>query len=77
MAKQLFQVWREGYVCTGNRDDARCLGEAEADSFEEACQIVLGDEETFNPERLTLWACRLFPSETLAREGFMITRRQR
>ena len=70
MKTQLFQVWREGYRITGNWDHARMMGEAEAATFEEACQIVLEGDEDFDPERLTTWACRLYPTETLAREYF-------
>ena len=70
MKTQLFQVWREGYVITGARGYAHLFGEAEAESFEEVCQIVLEGDEDFDPERLTTWACRLYPTETLAREYF-------
>ena len=70
MKTQLFQVWREGWVATEDRGYAARMGEAEADSFEEACQIVLEGNKYFDPERLTWWVCHLFPSGTLARERF-------
>jgi len=70
MGRQLFQVWREGYRATGDRDGAHKMGDAVADSFEEACQAVLEGDKSFDPKRLTWWGCRLYPSEALARKQF-------
>lgn len=70
-----FEVWAEGYAVTGEHGPAQLIGTAEAPTFAEACQAVMADKEErlwgrFDPERLTLWGCRLFRTATEARRSF-------
>lgn len=73
----LFEVWSEGYAVTGGSGQAQLIGEVEAETFAEACQKATDrakaegkDYGTFDPERLTLWGCRLFDNEADARRAY-------
>ena len=74
-----FEIWSEGYLATGMEgipEKARMLAEVEADSFQEACDKLCSDPDwqrrygNYNPERLTVWGCRLFDNEADARKSF-------
>lgn len=70
-----FEVWSEGYAVTGGSGPAQLIGTVEAPTFTEACQAVMADKDErlwgrFDPERLTVWGCRLFATEAEARKSF-------
>jgi len=65
-----YEVWAEGYKITGDSSGALLHGTAVAASFKEACDKVLKDSSTYNPETLTDWGCRLFDNEADARVSF-------
>lgn len=74
-----FQVWSEGYLATGMEgipEKARMLAEVEADTFQAACDALCSDPEwqrlhgNYDPERCTVWGCRLFGNEADARKAF-------
>lgn len=71
----IFDVWKEGFACTGQIATAELVGRMEADSFKAAVQ-KLYDELTpaarsdWDLERMTIWGCRLFDNEADARRGF-------
>lgn len=76
-AKQFktFEIWMEGFNVTGNTAQARFLGLVTAASFKDACVTFFTKENqekygTFNPETLSAWGCRLFPTEEEARASF-------
>ena len=75
-----YEIWVEGYAATGSYGEAQKIGEAEADSFDEAVQII--DEEIKHDGRdfgelrhektghWSFWGCRLFDNENDARASF-------
>jgi hypothetical protein len=72
-----FQVWVEGYQVTGDSGTHRLAGTVEAETFQEACDIVFSDStkseywrECYNSEKLKFWGCRLFDNATEAAEAF-------
>ena len=69
-----YEIWSEGYSCTGNSSGAIYLGTFEAESFKAACDLLAKSDKEFdrlyNPERMTFWGCRLFDNETDARKSF-------
>ena len=66
-ALPMHEVWREGYRITGESECAFKLGEAQAATFEEACDIVCSGKADYDANRLTVWGCRLFNNEADAR----------
>lgn len=70
---QYFDVWIEGYNVTGNSSDASFLGRARATSFKQACEMVVntvGMADSYDPDKNTVWGCRLFDNEPDARKAF-------
>ena len=76
---KLYEIWSEGYLCTGvegNPAKASLLGKVEAESFKDACIKLCSPKEfqarhgRFDPERLSVWGCRLFDNEKAARKSF-------
>jgi len=66
-----WEVWVEGYSATGDSAPARRLAESiEAETFADACELLLGKDGLFDAERLTYWGCKLFPTELEARKSF-------
>lgn len=66
----IYNVWMEGYQITGNSSDAQLLGSTDAESFQEACDLLLVDENLYDSERLVVWGCRLYDNEIEARKSF-------
>jgi hypothetical protein len=76
----IFEVWMEGYVATGESSGAHCLGTVEAENFDEACIKVAGEKSLDKtPEgelrrgrsgNYSIWACNLYPTEQEARASF-------
>ena len=69
-----YEIWSEGYRCTGNSSGAIFLGTFEAESFKTACDLLAENDKEFgrlyDSERMTFWGCRLFDNEADARELF-------
>lgn len=69
-----YEIWSEGYCATGDGlCPAQLMGEQDATSFQEACDIFFADERHkgyYNSERLSYWACRLYDNEKDARKSF-------
>lgn len=73
---QVFQIWREGYSCTGDNSKASLIATIEAANFDEACLQYCPriDEPPFiydaESKTWSFWGCRLFDNETDARAAF-------
>lgn len=65
-----YEIWREGYATTGLISKAGKMGELDADSFQQACDTLLGKHEAYVSSQLTYWGCRLFETEAAARKAF-------
>ena len=68
--KRTIQVWSEGYRATGDQADAMLHGTIIAKNFQEACNILFKDNDTYDSQALTLWGCRLYNNEREARKSF-------
>lgn len=72
-----FDIWMEGFSVTGGRGAAAYMDTVEASDFPSACQQLADRFEAegrdfgdYDPEDLSFWGCRLFPSEAEARKTF-------
>lgn len=65
-----YAVWSEGYRVSGAEGTARLHGSAVAASFQEACDMVLGELSQYDRSTRTYWGCRLFDNEQEARASF-------
>lgn len=66
-----YEVWREGWIATGNNERAFFYGIYEADNFREACKKAVKEhdsEEYFDENILSDWGCRMFDNEKDARK---------
>lgn len=61
--EKAFEIWAEGYAESGGRGVASFHGKVVADTFENACTKKFSEDTTFNADKLTLWACRLFDNK--------------
>lgn len=66
----LYEVWSEGYACTGERGLAIFHGEWEGLSFCQACNACFKDSSYHDQEKNNLWGCTLFDNEADARASF-------
>jgi len=71
---KVYDIWAEGYACTGESGGATLVGRVCAETFQEACNKYATDNEGFkrlyDPERLTYWGCKLFDNRHDAQESF-------
>lgn len=68
-----WEIWSEGYVATGEHGKAHFEGKIKAIDFHHACVTLLGDKLDKNRDgslKLSIWSCRLFPTEAEARKSF-------
>lgn len=67
-------IWSEGYIATGDHGLARFWKTIDAQSLQEATDLLARDDEKFRKHydrnRMTWWGCRLFDNEEQARETF-------
>jgi hypothetical protein len=67
----LYEIWAEGYWVQEGKADATLLGTAHGADFPEAVQNLIKIKprlaKDFDPNRMTYWGCRLFPTEAEAR----------
>ena len=70
----MYEIWIEGYKCTGEQVRAECLGSAAGNTFKEACNEFMKtypDSNIFYEKgNNTYWGCDLFDNETDARSYF-------
>lgn len=71
---KLYQIYAEGYQCTGQSSSAFFVGESYGRNFKEACVNYAKTDkkfaEYFDIERMTLWSCRLFDNLHDAQKRF-------
>lgn len=71
---KLFNVYIEGYCCSGDSSKASYLGQFKGKTFEEACERALKekswDMSYYDRKSNTYWACRFFDNEEDARKCF-------
>lgn len=70
-----YEVWIEGYAATGEHGAAKLVGVVDAESFEQACELLhnpkWGEYTPPTDDRPPMyWACRLFDNEADARESY-------
>jgi hypothetical protein len=72
-----YEIWVEGYACTGQSATASLVGSSEGRTFREACLAYAvskkhedGFINYFNPVDCSYWGCRWFDNETDARKSF-------
>lgn len=76
MTPPMWQVWTEGYAATGEHGTATYHGEVRAETFDQACRIILGDsldlkeDGSFRYPYPSVWACRCYDNEADARKAF-------
>jgi len=84
--EKLYEIWAEGYSCTGQSSGAMLKGIVEASSFLEACRKLFKNDDYYSEERIYqnlttgkfftkkedphYWGCKLFDNETEARKSF-------
>lgn len=67
-----WEIWMEGYACTGHESGAELVGTAEGETFRDAvfAHYAANPNPDFNSGQLTVWGCRLFDNEAAARKSF-------
>jgi hypothetical protein len=66
-----YQIWVGGFhIQGGGPEPAYLAGGAEADSFQEACDLFFKDNPSYNPTNRTLWGCGIYDNEADARKLF-------
>lgn len=70
--KKEFNIWMEGYACTGNHSGAQFIGTGVGETLKEAVLELHSREpiQSLNDEGTAIWGCRLFDNETDARQSF-------
>lgn len=71
----MYDIWVEGYAASGDRGVAQRVCTVEADTFSDACIKANKSGKfqgfgTFDPERLTIWGCHLYPTKAEAKKSF-------
>lgn len=67
---KLYEVWREGYACTGQCKSAIKIGEGMYKSFQEACDDLCKADPNYDSKSRSSWACSLYDNEEAARRSF-------
>lgn len=66
----IHQIWMEGYIITGGKSPHSLVGSIEAETFKDAVDKWYREhpDKFFNQESMSVWGCRLFPTEEEARK---------
>lgn len=72
MEEREFEIWQEGYQCSGNASPAHLIGSARGATFHKACENYFEKhpDPLYNAGANTVWGCRLFDNEQDARSSF-------
>lgn len=70
LAEKTYDVWMEGFVCTGESSKAHFVGSVKAETFKKACDKLFNNDILYDPINLTHWGCRLYDNEADARKSF-------
>jgi hypothetical protein len=69
-----WKIWAEGFATSGEYGNHTLMGEADGETFEEACANLAKTDDffakSFDAAQLTYWACRLFPTAEEAAKSF-------
>jgi hypothetical protein len=77
----IYEVWVEGYIATGERDKAQQLknlnrddNKWEANDFKSACLLAIEtlkwDLNYYNKDNNSYWACKFYDNEKDARKNY-------
>ncbi len=60
-----YEIWCEGYLCTGASGKHRYIGKSKGRTFEDACYRYFKKhpDESYNRRSNTIWGCKLYRSE--------------
>lgn len=69
---QTYSIWHEGYLTNGEQGQASLLGEASANSFDEAVTVLASNWDKTERHLFSqspdgtwrFWGCRLFDNKT-------------
>lgn len=71
---ETYNIWMEGYVVTGDYGTHSLLGTSKGNTFKEAVVKWVNNhpdyKSLFDENRLTIWGCKLYPTEEEAKRGF-------
>jgi len=70
-----YEIWSEGYLITGCEGvpvPSQLMGIGYGDTFEQACinYYKKNPNINFNPETMSFWGCKLYPSKAQASKSF-------
>ena len=73
-----YEVWMEGYNCTGQSKQHEFIGAVRAESFEKACEIAVKQwcksvadfDKYYDAKTQTFWGCKCYDNENDAAKGF-------
>lgn len=71
-----YEIWIEGHRASGDYSHAQKITETYAENFQSACDKICKDPKiqnrfgTYDSSSLTLWGCKLYPTEEKARKHF-------
>ena len=72
-ARKEYEVWVEGYICTGQSSTAQYLGKYKAMNFIQACKeacVEQGLPFEIRDGKPLSWGCEMFDNEVDARKAF-------
>ena len=71
---ETYNIWMEGYVATGEYGTHSLLGTSKGNTFKEAVVKWVSNhpdyKSLFDENRLTIWGCKLYPTEEEAKRTF-------
>lgn len=78
MPLKTYEVWMEGYNCTGQSKQHEFIGAVKAESFEKACEIAVKQwcksvadfDKYYDAKTQTFWGCKCYDNESDAAKGF-------
>lgn len=78
MPLKTYEVWMEGYSCTGQSKQHEFIGAVKAESFEKACEIAVKQwcksvadfDKYYDAKTQTFWGCKCYDNESDAAKGF-------
>jgi hypothetical protein len=70
MKRKQYEVWQEGYACTGQFATASKVGEGMYESFQSACDDLCKNDPNYDSKSRSSWACSLYDNESAARRSF-------